>query len=264
MNPIRGADSLMLRRCVDLNCDIGDSVEGRSLGNETAIMNLVTSVNVPCGFHALDPATIRRVVQLALESDVAIGAHPGFFDPAGSGRREMAMSLSDVEDIVLYQISALDGIVRAEGGSLCHVKPHGALYNTAAVNQDFAYAIAGAVELLDSSLVLIGLSGSCLLEAGRKKGLKVASEVFGDRAYEPTGVLRSRQFSDSLIQDSNLVVKRVVEMVRDGVVHSVTGQAVDVTADTVCVHGDTPGAQAVLRNLRMALQSTGIELASLK
>ena len=140
----------------------------------------------------------------------------------------------------------------------------GLLYNTAAVNQDFAYAIAEAVELLDSSLVLIGLSGSCLLEAGRKKGLKVASEVFGDRAYESAGVLRSRQFSDSLIQESSLVVKRVIQMVRDGVVHSVTGQALDVTADTVCVHGDTPGAQAVLRNLRMALHSDDIELAPLK
>ena len=261
---IRDADNVMLKRQVDLNCDIGDSVESCSVEDEAAIMNLVTSVNIPCGFHALDPVAIRRVVRLALEADVAIGAHPGFFDLVGSGRRDKDISSSDVEDIVLYQISALDGIVRAEGGSLCHVKPHGALYNAAAVNQDFAYAIAGAVKLLDPNLVIIGLSGSCLLEAGREKGLKVASEVFGDRAYESTGLLRSRQFSDSLIEESSLVVKRVIQMVLYGIVRSVTGQAVEVAADTVCVHGDNPSAQGILRDLRMALQSSGVDLAPLK
>ena len=251
-------------RRIDLNADVGESFGAYTLGHDDAVMRHITSANVACGFHAGDPSVMRDTVRLAVAAGVGIGAHPGFPDLNGFGRRNMEMSERQIEDLVAYQIGALAGVAAAEEARLHHVKPHGALYNTAAVNQDFAYAIAGAVELLDSSLVLIGLSGSCLLEAGRKKGLKVASEVFGDRAYEPTGVLRSRQFSNSLIQDSDLVVKRVVEMVRDGVVHSVTGQAVDVKADTVCVHGDTPGAQAVLRNLRMSLQSTGIELASLK
>jgi len=189
---------------------------------------------------------------------VAIGAHPGFFDPDGSGRRKMAMSSSDVEDIVLYQISALDGIVRAEGGSLCHVKPHGALYNMAAKDRRLADAIARAVVGIDATLVLFGMAGSALLEAAESVGLRTASEVFADRAYQADGALVPREQPGAVIDDPNLMVEQAVRLAQDGTVVAQTGETLELRSDTLCLHGDTPGAAELAARLRSRLEAAGV------
>ena len=244
---------------VDLNCDVGESFGQYQLGDDAGIMAAgVTSANVACGFHAGDPLVMRRTVQLAVRHGVAVGAHPGFPDLVGFGRREIHATPEEVEALVIYQIGALSGVVAAEGGRLRHVKPHGALYNMAARDRRLAEAVARGVRAVGTPLVLVGLSGSCLLEAGRQAGLTVASEVFADRAYDAKGRLRDRACSDAVLSDPRAVTQRVVEMVRDGCVSAVDGTQVAVAADTVCVHGDTPGAPTLVAALKASLERAGI------
>ena len=222
-------------------------------------MPSITSANIACGFHAGDPSVARQTVRFALASGVALGAHPGFLDILGFGRREIHLELQEVEDLVLYQISALAGIASAEGGKLQHVKPHGALYNMAAKDRALADVIAHAVAAIDETLILFGLSGSCLLEAGQAQGLRVASEVFADRAYTVDGSLVSRGEAGAVIHDPAIVVERGLQMVRDWEVTAVTGERVSVQADTICVHGDTPGAAELAARLRARLEAAGVK-----
>ena len=248
---------------IDLNCDVGESFGRYELGDDEGVLAHVTSANVACGLHAGDPSVMRRTVRLAARLGVAVGAHPGFPDLVGFGRRELHATPAEVEDLVLYQVSALAGIAAAEGGSLRHVKPHGALYNMAARDRALAAAVARAVAAADSRLTLVGLSGSCLLAAGRAAGLEVASEAFADRAYEAGGALRSRSQPDAVVRDPAAVVDRVLQMIRDGVVRAANGEPVSVRADTVCIHGDTPGAAALAAALRSGLEAAGVRVAAL-
>ena len=253
----------MTKLRVDLNCDVGESFGRYELGDDAGVMAGITSANVACGFHAGDPVGMRRTVRLALQHGVAVGAHPGFPDLVGFGRREMSASPEEVEALVIYQVGALAAIVASEGGQLRHVKPHGALYNMAARDRGLADAISRGVLAVGMPLTLVGLSGSCLLDAGRQAGVAVASEVFADRAYDPSGRLRDRTRPDAVLTDPVAVTARVVEMVRDGSVSASSGEKLAVQADTVCVHGDTPGAAALVAALRGGLEGAGIEVAAL-
>ena len=245
---------------VDLNCDLGESFGPYTLGDDRGVMGCITSANVACGAHAGDPGVMRSTVRLALEAGVAVGAHPGFSDRGGFGRREIAMPPGEVEDLVLVQIGALAAVARAEGGRLQHVKAHGALYNMAARNRELADAIARATTSVDPRLILFGLSGSALLDAGRAAGLRVASEVFADRAYTAEGSLAARAEPGSVIDDPARVLDRALGMVRDGSVIALTGERVDLAADTICVHGDTPGAAALAGRLRAELVAAGVDV----
>jgi UPF0271 protein len=206
---------------------------------------------------------MRRTVELARRHGVAIGAHPGFPDLVGFGRREMRCSPREIEDFVVYQVGALAAVAAAQGARLQHVKAHGALYNMACVDADLASAIARATVAVDRSLILFGLPGSALLEAGRREGLRVAAEVFADRAYLDNGALVPRSRPGSVIHDHDQVAERAVRMVRERTVMSIDGAAVPLEADTICVHGDTPGAAALARVIRAALEAYGVTVSSL-
>ena len=247
---------------IDLNSDLGESFGPWPMGQDAALMDSISSANVACGFHAGDPGTMRATIALAREKGVAIGAHPGFQDLAGFGRREMKATPAEVEDLVLYQVSALAGMASAQGVRLQHVKAHGALYNMACRDRALADAIARAVAALDPSLILFGLPNSELLRAGQEAGLRVAAEVFADRAYDPDGSLTSRAKPGSVIHDTQKVVDRAIKMVRDNKVIAVDGSTIALQADTICLHGDTPGAAEHARVLRRGLEDAGISVAS--
>ncbi|WP_207434753.1 5-oxoprolinase subunit PxpA [Sabulibacter ruber] len=251
---------MTLPQTVDLNCDLGESYGAYRMGNDEAILPYVTSANIACGFHAGDPSVMKKTVRNALELQVAIGAHPGLPDLVGFGRREMAVSPEEAYDMTVYQIGALGAFVTAEGGRLHHVKPHGALYNMAAVNPALAESLAEAVYKVNPSLVLYGLAGSELIKAGEKLGLQTAQEVFADRTYQQDGTLTSRRQSDALISDPELALQQVVRMVREGKVLSLQGMEVPIKADTICLHGDGPHALSFARQIREAFQAEGISV----
>lgn len=251
----------MLR--VDLNADVGESFGVYQLGRDEELIGQVTSVNVACGLHAGDPMVMRRTVTLARRWGVAVGAHPGYPDLQGFGRRQLSLSPEEVEAFVIYQVGALWGFCRAAGVPLQHVKPHGALYNLAARDADAADAIARAVAQVDPGLVLVGLAGSELLRAGERVGLRVASEVFGDRAYNSDGTLVPRTHRGAVIRDPEVVADRVLRMVTEGRVTAADGSEVQLRADTVCFHGDTPGAVQLVRHVRERLEEAGVTLSPL-
>jgi UPF0271 protein len=248
---------------IDLNSDLGESFGPWPMGQDGALMPVITSANVACGVHAGDAGTIRRTVRLARAHGVAIGAHPGFPDLLGFGRREMQLTPQEVEDLVLYQIGAVAAVARSEGLSLQHVKAHGALYNMACRDEALAEAIARAVVAFDPSLVLFGLPDSALLQAGLDAGLPVAAEAFADRAYEPDGSLVSRSRPGAVLHDEDAVVRRAVSMARDRAVVAVDGSTLRLDADTLCVHGDTPGAAALAAAIRRGLEAAGVTVAPL-
>ena len=231
------------------------------MGQDAALMDSISSANVACGFHAGDPGAMRATIALAREKGVAIGAHPGFQDLVGFGRREMKATPAEVEDLVLYQVSALAGMASAQGVRLQHVKAHGALYNMACRDRALADAIAKAVAAFDRSLILFGLPNSELLRAGTAAGLSIAAEVFADRAYEPDGSLTSRTKPGSVIHDTSKVVERAIKMVRDKQVIAVDGSTISLKADTICLHGDTPGAADHAKAVRRGLEAAGISVA---
>ena len=249
---------------VDLNADVGESFGRYVLGQDTALMPFITSANIACGFHAGDPHVMRRTVQLAIQHDVAIGAHPGFPDLAGFGRRVIPLTSAEVEDVVAYQLGALSGIVRACGGVLRHVKPHGALYNVAADDPAVAHAIARATAAVDASLILVGLAGSALLQAGRDAGLRTASEAFVDRSYEATGRLSPRDRADAVIHDVDQVAARAVFIATNRAVPLRDESSLRIEVDTICIHGDTPGAATLARAVREALSRAGVTVAALR
>jgi UPF0271 protein len=243
---------------VDLNADVGESYGAYVIGDDEALLASVTSASVAAGFHAGDPRVLRRTIRLAHARGVGVGAHPGFQDPVGFGRREMRLTAGEAEDLVLYQVAAVAGVARSEGVSLRHVKPHGALYNMASIDGGLAAAIARAVRAFDPALILFGPPGSALLEAGRAAGLRVAAEAFADRAYQRDGSLAPRGMKESVIIDPSVVVSRAVRMMAEGVVMAIDGSAVPIAADTICVHGDTPGAGQLAASLRSGLEAAGI------
>jgi 5-oxoprolinase (ATP-hydrolysing) subunit A len=245
---------------IDLNSDVGESYGAYRLGADAEVMRSISSANVACGYHAGDPGVMRRTVRLARDAGVSVGAHPGFPDLVGFGRRELRASAREVEDMVLYQIGALAAIARAEGVALGHVKAHGALYNMAARDRALADAIARAIVAFDSALVLFGLPGSELLRAGEAAGLSVASEGFADRAYLPDGSLAPRSQDGSVIDEPEEVVRRSMKMVTEGRVTAVDGSELSLTVHTLCVHGDTPGAHELARRLREGLERHGIAI----
>ncbi|HEY2917119.1 MAG TPA: 5-oxoprolinase subunit PxpA [Candidatus Limnocylindrales bacterium] len=245
---------------MDLNADVGESFGPWAMGQDAELIPLLSSANVACGFHAGDPATIERTVRLAARAGVAVGAHPGYPDLAGFGRRELAMPASELEASILYQVAAVAGFARDAGVELRHVKAHGALYNTAARDRGVAATVARAVRRCSPELVLYGLAGSCLIDAGREAGLAVAAEAFPDRAYEPDGSLRSRSLPDAVLTDSAAVAQRAVAMARDGAVVASDGTRIELHADTLCLHGDTPGAVEHARALRAAFAEAGIDI----
>jgi UPF0271 protein len=248
---------------IDLNADVGESFGAYALGDDEALMQWITSASVAAGFHAGDASVLRRTIRLAKVRGVAVGAHPGFPDLVGFGRREMRLSPAEAEDLVLYQIAAVAGVAASEGVRLQHVKPHGALFNMAAVDPSLAGAIARAVAVFDPSLILFGLAGSEILAAGRSAGLRVASEVFADRAYEADGTLRHRSKPAAVVHDADTVVARAVRMVKDHSVEASDGTAVPLEADTICVHGDTPGAHLLAAKLREGLETAGISVRAI-
>ena len=248
---------------IDLNSDLGESFGPWPMGQDAALMDSISSANVACGFHAGDPGAMRTTIALARQKSVAIGAHPGFQDLVGFGRREIKASSSEVEDLVLYQVSALAGMGAAQGLSLQHVKAHGALYNMACRDRSLADAVARAVAAFDRRLILFGLPNSELLRAGEAAGLRVAAEVFADRAYDPDGSLTSRSKPGSVIHDTTAVVERAIRMVRDKEVAAVDGSTITLQADTICLHGDTPGAAEHARAVRKGLEAAGIRVVSL-
>ncbi|MDT3496216.1 5-oxoprolinase subunit PxpA [Bacillus toyonensis] len=229
---------------IDLNCDLGESFGAYKMGNDDEILPFVSSINVACGFHAGDPIVMRQTVEKALKHNVAIGAHPGFPDLIGFGRRNMNVSASEVYDYVLYQIGALDGFVKAAGAKMHHVKPHGALYNMAATDPAIADAIVKAISHMNPDLLLYGLANSeAFIRAAEKYNVTLVQEAFADRTYKQDGTLTSRTEKNALITDEDEAIKQVLQMVKEGYVEAVNGEKVTVQAQTICLHGD--GKEAV-------------------
>ena len=250
-------------RAVDINSDLGESFGAYTIGDDAAMMPVITSASIACGFHGGDPVVMERTVRLARSHGVEIGAHPGFPDLAGFGRREMRLSPDEIRAILIYQIGALWGFGRAQGARLQHVKPHGALYNMAANDAGWSRAIAEAVAGVDPGLILVALHGSAMEQAGRDAGLRVAREAFGDRGYTRGGTLVARGHPGALVTQPAAVARRVVQMVTEGTVETVDGGEIRLVPDTLCFHGDTPGAAQLVRAARDALSRAGVEIAPL-
>lgn len=245
----------------DLNCDLGESFGKYRIGLDEQVIPRVSSVNVACGMHAGDPVVMRDTVRMAAKAGVAIGAHPGYPDLQGFGRRNMALSPDEAYSFVLYQIGALQAFCIACGTRLHHVKPHGQLYNTAARDRALADAIAQAVKDFDDQLVLVALAGGRLADAGRDAGLRVAEEFFADRNYTDEGTLVPRSQPDAVLRDETFAARRVVQAVRTGAIESVTGKRIHVAADTICTHGDNAKALEFVDMLRQELAAAGIAIA---
>lgn len=243
---------------IDVNSDMGESFGNYVVGNDEGVLDYITSANVACGFHASDPVVMATTVKLALEKGVSIGAHPGYPDLMGFGRRHISVSAEEAKAYMIYQIGALNGFVQAYGGELRHVKPHGALYNAAARDYSLARALVEAVYAVNPDLIFVGLAGSQMIKAANDIGLSVASEVFADRAYHPDGSLVSRREKNAVLHDADLCIARVMRMIKEGKVKAINGQDIDITADTVCIHGDNEMALAFASKLRDAFDENGI------
>ncbi len=246
---------------IDMNADLGESFGRYTLGMDEKIMEVISSANIACGFHAGDPMVMERTVRLAAEAGIAIGAHPGFPDLMGFGRRNMAVSPEEARAYILYQLGALDAFLRPMRLRMRHVKPHGALYNMAAADEQLARAICGAVKDFDPELRLVGLSGSLLIRAAEKTGLRAISEVFADRAYEADGSLVSRRKPGAIISDEREALRRVIRMVKEGKVKAINGEEIAIRAESVCVHGDGETALLFAKSIREALTANDIQVS---
>jgi UPF0271 protein len=247
---------------IDLNSDVGESYGRWELGDDAAVLGVVTSANVACGYHAGDATTLRRTCVLAAEQGVVVGAQVGYNDLAGFGRRFIDMDPVELVDDILYQIGALEALARAAGVTVQYVKPHGALYNAVVAHESQARAVVDAVRTYDPALPLVGLPGSVLLATAERAGLRTIREAFADRAYTPQGTLLPRREAGAVLSDPAEVARRVVQMVVDGHVDAVDGSRVAVHAESVCVHGDSPGAVAMAQRIRAELTSAGVELGA--
>jgi 5-oxoprolinase (ATP-hydrolysing) subunit A len=245
---------------IDLNSDVGESFGAYTIGNDEEVLKYVSSANIACGFHAGDYNVMMNTVKLAHSLGVSIGAHPGFPDLGGFGRREMKMSSDEIFNLVVYQVGAIQGAAGVCGTKVNHVKPHGALYNMASTDRKMADAVAKAVYAVNSELVLFALAGSELVRAGEAAGLKVAQEVFADRTYQQDGTLTSRSEPNAMIHDVEVAVERVLRMVKEKKVTAVNGQDIAIQADTICVHGDEPEALEFVKTLREKLLTEKINI----
>lgn len=245
---------------VDLNSDLGESFGCYKIGMDEEVLKHITSANIACGFHAGDPIQMDKTVKLAMENNVQIGAHPGFMDVIGFGRREMKISKDEVKAYVKYQLGALNSFVISNGAKIQHVKAHGALYNMAAKDYDISLSIAQAVYEVDKNIILLGLANSSIIDAGKAVGLRVANEVFADREYNSDGTLVSRSLEGSIIYDPNIAIKRVIKMVKENKVEDINGKDIDIKADSICVHGDNPKAIEFVKRIRSELIKEGINI----
>ena len=248
---------------IDLNSDMGESFGKYIIGNDEIILDYVTSVNIACGFHAGDPVVMEKTVKLAIEKGVAIGAHPGFPDLVGFGRREMSVSDEELRAYIIYQVGALKAFVEVYGGKLQHVKPHGALYNSAVKDYHLSTVIAQAIYDVDKELIMMGLTNSCMIQAAKDIGLDYASEVFADRAFNDDGSLVSRGMPGAMIEDVDECAKRVLRMVKSSEVVSINGEVIPVKAHSICVHGDSLKAVEFVKAIRENLKDKGIVFSSL-
>lgn len=245
---------------VDLNSDMGESFGDYKLGMDEDVLKHISSANIACGYHAGDPLIMDKTVKMAVKENVALGVHPGFPDLMGFGRREMKITAQEAKCYVKYQIGALWAFARSNGVNLQHVKVHGALYNMAAKDSVLSEAIAQAIYETDKDLILVGLANSEMIKAGKKTRLKVANEVFADRAYNKDGTLVSRKIEGAMIHDEDEAISRVLRMVKEGKVTSITGEDIEIQADTICVHGDNPRAVEFVKKIKMALQAERVEV----
>ena len=248
---------------VDLNSDLGESFGRYTLGMDDKIIPLITSANVACGYHASDPVVMEKTIALAKEAGIRVGAHPGFPDLMGFGRRNMNVSPAEAKAYTLYQLGALDGFCRAAGVKLQHVKPHGAFYNMAAKDYKLSVAICEAIKNFDKDLIVLALSGGELAKAAKDMGLRTALEVFADRGYEEDGTLVDRRKEGAMITDEQEAIDRIIRMVKEKKVTAVSGRDISIQADSVCVHGDGVKALAFVEKIRAALQKEEIQICSL-
>lgn len=249
---------------VDLNCDLGESFGNYKLGMDEAVLPYISSANVACGFHASDPLVMMNTVKMAVENHTAVGAHPGYPDLVGFGRRNMTVSFDEAKSMVMYQIGALDAFCKANGIEMQHVKPHGAMYNMAGKDAGLAKAICEGICEINPNLILLGQDGSELAKAAKAAGLAVAAEVFADRAYEEDGSLVARSKPGAMITDEDEAIARVLRMVKEGKVTAITGKDIAIKADSICVHGDGPKALEFVKKIRERLESEGIEIVTIK
>jgi UPF0271 protein len=245
---------------IDINSDLGESFGAWSMGDDDAMLDIVTSANVACGFHAGDPAGILRTLRAAAARQVSIGAHVSYPDKVGFGRRNMDVASDELTADVIYQIGALQGLARAAGTCVTYVKPHGALYNTIAHDRRQALAVIAAIRAVDPSLVLVALAGSSLIELAREQGLTCIAEAFADRAYTPEGTLVSRREPGAVLHDPQLIAQRMLRLVEDGTLEAIDGSITRIQADSICVHGDSPAAVAMARELRRVLEQANMHL----
>ena len=248
---------------VDLNSDLGESFGRYTLGMDADILQLVSSANVACGYHASDPLVMNKTIAMAKEAGVRVGAHPGFPDLMGFGRRNMDVSPAEAKAYTLYQLGALDAFCKAHGVKMQHVKPHGAMYNMAGKDYALSKAICEAIYEYDKDLIVMALSGGELVHAAEDMGLKVAREVFADRAYEEDGSLVNRRKEGAIITDENEAIARVVRMIKEQKVTAITGKDIPIKADSVCVHGDGVKALAFVKKIRETLTAEGVEIVPL-
>ncbi|MBD8623542.1 LamB/YcsF family protein [Pseudomonas sp. CFBP 13727] len=245
---------------IDINSDLGESFGAWSMGDDDAMLDIVTSANVACGFHAGDPAGILRTLKAAAARQVSIGAHVSYPDKVGFGRRNMDVASDELTADVIYQIGALQGLAQAAGTRVSYVKPHGALYNTIAHDRRQALAVIAAIRAVDSRLVLVALAGSSLIELAREQGLTCIAEAFADRAYTPQGTLVSRREPGAVLHDPQLIAQRMLRLVEDGTLEAIDGSITRIQADSICVHGDSPAAVAMARELRRVMEQANMRL----
>ncbi len=252
-----------MQKKVDLNSDVGESFGVYKIGFDEEVIPLISSANIACGFHAGDPSVMKRTLDIAGKNGVGPGAHPGLPDLVGFGRRKMDASLEEIKDFVIYQVGALQAVARSHGLTLQHVKPHGALYNMAVANVDIWDAFAEVLSLLDNNLILVALAGpnrKQLEEMAARHSIRIAFEFFADRAYNPDGSLVSRNIQGAVLYDDDEVADRIVKLIGEGKVTAIDGRDIYLKAETICVHGDNPEAVALVRKIREALASAGIEV----
>ncbi|WP_338919579.1 5-oxoprolinase subunit PxpA [Pseudomonas silesiensis] len=245
---------------IDINSDLGESFGAWSMGDDAAMLDVVTSANVACGFHAGDPAGILRTLKAAAAKNVTIGAHVAYPDKVGFGRRNMDVASDELTADVIYQIGALQGLAKAAGTCVRYVKPHGALYNTIAHDRRQALAVIEAIRAIDANLILVALAGSSLIELARNEGLQCIAEAFADRAYTPQGTLVSRREPGAVLHDPKLVAQRMLRLVEDGTIEAIDGSLTRIQADSICVHGDSPAAVEMARELRRVLEQANMTL----
>lgn len=248
---------------IDLNSDIGESMGVYKVGLDEEIVKHISSANIACGWHAGDPLVMEKTVDISRDHRVKIGAHPGFMDMMGFGRRNISVSPRELKSYVKYQLGAIMGIAASRGAKVEHLKAHGSMYNLAARDIELAMALAEAVYEVDKGIILVGLSNSEIIAAGRRVGLKVANEVFADRSYNRDGTLVDRSVPGAVIEDESLAIERVVGMVKDRKVRSIDGHEVEIAADTVCVHGDNRKAVELARGIGEALKRSGVSVVSM-